>query len=176
LPGGFSAPHLGQWMTKGAPQSPQNFLPAGLSLPHLEQHIVPAFRLDEFVRKLVSSLIVSEPLRALVADVTIMLSSHSLSCCRCEPIFGRLVHVEGVGHFPDRLSLVYKPARQFHLLEVKLTRAPKVNASSPGCFPARSGTFPDKVPFKLSYTCEYGHDQLAGVIGLNLAKPEISAR
>jgi hypothetical protein len=44
-----------------------------------------------------------------------------------------------------------------------------VNASAPGCFPAGSGAFPDEVPFELSYICEYGHNQLAGVSGGNLA-------
>src|SRR5713101_662195 len=39
LPGGFSAPHLGQGFASGVPQSPQNFLSAGLSLPHFEQRI-----------------------------------------------------------------------------------------------------------------------------------------
>jgi hypothetical protein len=36
---GFSAPHFGHWLINGAPQSPQKFLSAGLSLPHLEQRI-----------------------------------------------------------------------------------------------------------------------------------------
>ena len=37
--GGFSALQFGQLLADGAPQSLQNFLPAGLSLPHFVQRI-----------------------------------------------------------------------------------------------------------------------------------------
>src|SRR5215472_14494463 len=39
LLGGFSEPHFGQWLVNGAPQSPQNLCPVGLSLPQFEQRI-----------------------------------------------------------------------------------------------------------------------------------------
>jgi hypothetical protein len=35
----LSAPHFGQLLVSGAPQSPQNLLSSGLSLPHFEQRI-----------------------------------------------------------------------------------------------------------------------------------------
>src|SRR5262249_30725775 len=37
FPAGFSAPQAVQRIGRGAPQSPQNFFPSRLALPHLEQ-------------------------------------------------------------------------------------------------------------------------------------------
>jgi hypothetical protein len=39
LLGGFSAPQFGQLLASGAPQSPQNLLPPGFSLPQFEHRI-----------------------------------------------------------------------------------------------------------------------------------------
>ena len=44
---GFSAPHFGQRLVNGAPQSPQNLLPLGLSLSHFEQRISSPVAYDD---------------------------------------------------------------------------------------------------------------------------------
>src|SRR5262249_27175352 len=50
LAAGFSEPHLGQRLPSCAPQSAQNRLPAGFSAPHFEQRISASLPLELYGR------------------------------------------------------------------------------------------------------------------------------
>src|SRR5271157_6044098 len=73
--------------------------------------------------------------------------------------------IKNRGNFPDGLPFRNKTLGQFTLIQSKLSRPSKLDASLLGRLASRASTLSNQVAFKLRDACENGHDHFSCVRG-----------